>query len=406
MTYLIAGGGPGAVHAARAIRARDRRGRILMVCPEGARPYSRITVPEYLIGEVEEPDIYFVPEDFARELCVELLAGRRVAGLDPQRHTARLDDGREIRYDRLLLATGSHPLLPSWADLSLPGVHLLWDKADAERLAGKVSPGRRAVIVGGGLVGMQAARALHAHGLEVTVVELAQRLMPLQLDEAAALMLRNAASAAGVRVVLGESVEALTPGEGRVAGVTLAGGQTLPADLVIVSIGVRPNLSMLDSLDIPHERGIEVDEALRTAIPDVWAAGDVAIAPAFLSAQKANRALWLNAVRQGEAAGASMAGEITAYEGAQSMNSIQLFGLGIASMGEITAAEGMREIVLTPPLAGSYRKLVLDGDGCLRGAVLAGEIQDAGVLFHKIGAPVGQGFLRQLPPADVECMRV
>ena len=391
MSYLIAGCGPGGIRCAEEIRRRDKTGEIVMISPEDSRPYSRITVPEYLTGEVEKENIYFKPESFFADNNIKLITGRTLVSLKPEKHIAVLDSGEELSYDKLLLATGSSPAMPPWANVNISGVNKLWGKADAESLAKKIHAGEKAIIIGGGLVGMQAARALSDHGLDVCVLEAADRLMFQQLDETAAEMLKKAAQNTGIRIETDVFVEEIREKDSRACGVTLRSGEKIEADHILICVGVRPNLGMLDGLDLDCQRGLETDLTMRTSIPDVFAAGDIVRTTVFGGESQEIRAIWINAVRQGTIAGANMAGGNEVFEGSRALNSIQLFGLAIASAGCISAAQGMTEEILSYPVSGTYCKLVMEGD-VLRGALIAGDIQYAGPLFAKIGRPLN-GFL-------------
>jgi len=383
MTYLIAGNGPAAVSAVRAIREEDTSGRIIMVSPEANAPYSRITVPELMVGEIDEPDIYFAP-GFYDEYRVETRLGSRVAGLKPDAHIAVLDNGEEIVYDKLLLATGAHPFMPDWADLSLEGINSLWDKADAEKIGKKIHPGENAVIAGAGLVAFQAARALNAFGMQVTLV--ARRyIMSRQLDAKAAEILKAAAEQCGVRVLLHTSVEEVRTENGAVRGVKLTNGETIETNCLLACMGTKPNLAMLDGV-LEYTDGVEVDDAMQTALPDIYAAGDIVRARMRFSDSKSVRAIWPNAVAQGAVAGKNMAGVRALSEGSQAMNSIELFGVSFISAGQIEAKEGQQEVLLrnTPE---AYHKLILE-DGVLVGVTFAGSVQQAGTLVAKLGSPI------------------
>ena len=391
MSYLIAGCGPAGIRCAEEIRRRDKTGEIVMLSPEDSRPYSRITVPEYLTGEVEKENIYFKPESFFADNNIKLITGKTLVSLKPEENIAVLDSGEELRYGKLLLATGSSPAMPPWDNVNADGVHKLWGKADAENLAKKINTGEKAIVIGGGLVGMQAARALSDHGLDVCVLEAADRLMFQQLDETAAEMLKNAAQSTGIRIETGVFVEAIRKKDGKASGVTLRSGEEIEADHILICTGVRPNLGMLEGLDVDWQRGLETDLSMRTSIQDVFAAGDIVRTTVFGGDTSEIRAIWINAVRQGIIAGANMAGGNEIFEGSRALNSIQLFGIAIASAGSISAADGMSEEVLSYPVSGTYCKLIMEGN-VLRGALIAGDIRYAGPLFAKIGRPLN-GFL-------------
>ncbi|MGI6029725.1 MAG: NAD(P)/FAD-dependent oxidoreductase [Candidatus Heteroscillospira sp.] len=399
MKYLIAGNGPAAVAAAREIRGLDTGAHIIMVSPENNEPYSRITVPELMVGEIDERDIYFAP-GFYEECGVETRLGVSLAALRPAEHTAVLSDSEEIRYDKLLLATGAHPFMPPWADMSLDGMYSLWDRADALDIAGKLKKGENAVIAGAGLVAFQAARALNAYGMRVTLV--ARRyIMSRQLDARAADMLKAAAESCGVRVLLHTSVEEVLADGGAVKGVRLTNGETIETNCLLACMGTKPNLAMLEGL-ADCSGGLDVDDTMATALPDVYAAGDIVRARMQGSDERAVRAIWPNAVYQGAIAGRNMAGVAELSEGSRAMNSIELFGVSFISAGQIEAAGGQRELVLrsTP---NAYQKVILEGN-ILRGLTFAGRVQEAGVLAAKLGTDCS-GYLGFVPDFDPELIR-
>lgn len=399
MRYLIAGNGPAAVNAARAIRSLDGAGEIVMVSPEANEPYSRITVPEYMAGETDESGMLFAP-GFYEDCGVQTRLGVSVASLRPEEHTAVLSSGEEIKYDKLLLATGATPFVPDWADMSLRGMYTLWNKADAEQIRQSMAPGENAVIAGAGLVAFQAARALNAYGMKVTLV--ARRyIMSRQLDAHAAEMLKSAAESCGVRVLLHTSVSELHSANGEVTGVTLTSGERIDTRCVLACMGTKPNLDMLTGL-VDCDGGIDVDDYMHTALPDVYAAGDIVRAKMH-GGGRGVRAIWPNAVAQGRTAGLNMAGCPTLWEGSRAMNSIELFGLSFISAGVTDAAEGETETLLSAK-PNDYRKLITDGDGVLRGVMFAGAVREAGILAERVGEKIG-GFMGTLPEAEPDLIR-
>lgn len=401
MRYVIVGNGPAGISAIEGIREYDSQGEIILIASEGKLPYNRILVPEYMVGEAEESDLYIREEKFYQENAVEVIAGERAVAINVGEQSLTLENKaggkRECKYDRLLLAMGSQNIMPSWVDNNIQGVYSLWNKADSLNIAEYLQhPGiKRAVIIGAGLVGLQAARALKAYGLEVTLLEKSSRLMPVQLDAAASALLCQAAGNLGITIYLETEVIALQATEQKIKAVETKEA-TIAADLVLIAVGVKPNIEWVNPL-IARKQGILVNEDLQTNIPGIYAAGDIAQAYDALSGGPAVRAIWLNAVRQGKIAGRNMAGAREKYSGIASMNSIELFGVSLAALGQTVIRpeeqEGVyREQILSYPSSGSYHKLVFSGQN-LVGLLFVGDIRQAGVLYHKLGGPLTEGYL-------------
>ena len=397
MRYVIVGNGPAGISAIEGIRVRDPSGEIVIVASEGELPYNRILVPEFMIGEVKESELFIRESGFYEQNKVEVVVGHRAIAINvmDQKITLqdRLNGENEIKYDRLLLATGSRNIMPSWVDPSIQGVFSLWDKSDSSNISSYIiQPGvKRAVIIGAGLVGLQAARALRTYGLEVTLVEKGSRMMPIQLDKIASGMLQQAAEDIGIRVHLNTEVTSLRAYNQMINAVDTPEG-LLPAELVVIAIGVRPNIEGVDDL-IARKQGILVNEYLQTSIPGIYAAGDIAQAWDPLIGESVTRAIWPNAIREGKIAGENMAGAREKHMGIPSMNSVELFGLPLVSLGHTVQAEGTgsgsdyREHILSYPVSGSYRKLVFSGEKLI-GVLFAGDIQQAGIFYHKLGRPI------------------
>ncbi|MDA8226772.1 MAG: FAD-dependent oxidoreductase [Desulfitobacterium hafniense] len=382
MTYVILGNGPAGTNAIESIRQIDQKGRIILVSAEDTLPYSRIMTPEYMTEEAGEQDLFIRDCDFYEKNRVELRLGNRAERLDLKQKTVFLENEETLDYDKLLIATGSRPFIPQWIDLKVEGVFSLWNKADAEQIREYLPKAEKIVIIGGGLVGLQAARALSSYGIKATVVEMLDRLMPTQLDTVAAGILIKAMESGGVKVLVNTKVERLIIEENCVAGLE-TDRETLPADAVIVATGVRPNLEFVAQSGLELDKGLIVNDYLQTSDPDVYAAGDVAQAKSFLTGEKVLRALWLTAVQQGKIAGANMAGSRVEYSGSHGMNSIQLFGLPIISLGELERP-GAEHLTLAYPSSGAYSKVVLQEDK-LFGLLMVGDVRKAGPLYYKLG---------------------
>jgi NAD(P)H-nitrite reductase large subunit len=226
--------------------------------------------------------------------------------------------------------------------------------------------------------------------MKVTVIEKMERLMPLQLDAVASDILLQATERQGIDVCLNTEVLALENKAGRVTGVCIR-ERIIPADLVLVTIGVKPNLEMTTETALERDRGLLTNEYMQTNISGIYAAGDVVQSFCQLSGKKVMRALWLSAVQQGKVAGANMAGREERYAGTIALNSIQLFGLSIISQGQIEAINGIEGKILKYSNSGLYQKIFYQ-KGKLEGFILVGDVQQAGVLHHKLGQPLYTGY--------------
>lgn len=402
MRYVIIGNGPAGISAIEGIREYDSYGEIVIIASEGKLPYNRILVPEYMVGEVEENELYIRDPDFYEKYKVEVIAGQRAVAVNIEEASITLEDNdnkkHELKYDRLLLATGSQNIIPSWIDRNIQGVYTLWDKADSLRIAAYLNHTgiKQAVIIGAGLVGLQAARAFKSHGLDVTLIEKSSRIMPAQLDEVASEMLCQAAGKLGINIYLNTEVKSLRASEHKIKAVETADA-VLPADIVLIAIGVKPNIDWVNTA-ISREYGIIVDENLETNIAGIYAAGDIAQARDPLSGESVLKAIWLNAIRQGKMAGYNMAGAREKYTGVFSMNSIELFGLSLISLGYTVKREGSAqeidysEQILSYPSSGSYQKLVFSGENLI-GVLFVGEIRQSGIFYHKLGCTIKEGYL-------------
>ncbi|WP_051534216.1 NAD(P)/FAD-dependent oxidoreductase [Desulfitibacter alkalitolerans] len=394
MSYVIVGNGPAGVNAMERIRQINPKEKIILVASEANPPYSRIMTPEYMVNEILEEDIYIRSKSFYKDYGIETRLGHKVEQVIPKANQVVLDDGETISYKKLLIATGSRPCFPNGFNMEINGVFSLWNKEDAENIKQYLPSTRQAVIIGTGLVGLQAARALTSYGIKVKMVELADRLMPAQLDSTASKLLKKAMETRGIEVFLSTCAKNLITENNQVKGIK-TDNAVLEADLVLVTIGVKPNLELILGTEVAIRHGIVVNKRLETNVSNIYAAGDVAETNCLLTNNQMVRALWLNAVQQGKAAGANMAGLTENYPGSYNMNSIQLFGVPIITCGLTFACPGIEEIYLKLPSLGSYQKLLVK-ENRLVGFLLMGEIQLAGILYHKLGRPFDSGFWRKL----------
>jgi nitrite reductase (NADH) large subunit len=307
---------------------------------------------------------------------------------DPK--TVVLSSGKRLQYDRLLLATGSLPLLPPIPGAGTPGVYSLWTLRQAGAIVDAAGKARSAVVVGAGLIGLKTALALKKRGLNVTVVEKLPRVLPRQLDEESSGMLAESVQYKGVELLVDTGVDGIVADNGAVSGVN-AGGRLIPADMVIMAIGVKPNITLAAAAGIETGRGITVNEFQQTSDPDIYAAGDAAEMIDPLTGDRSIPAIWPVAVEQGRIAASNMAGYRAACDGMVAMNAVEVAGMPIVSIGDIEG--GADDEVLSARKNGTYRKVVIR-NGRIRGVLFLGEIRQAGV--------IGRLISRRVETAEVE----
>lgn len=375
--YLIIGNSAGGIGAVEAIRKTDKSGSLLMVSDEPYPAYSRPMISKYLAGSRRQEEILFRPEGFYGSHDIELMLGRRVAALAIEERSARLEDGTTIAWEKLLLATGGAPIMPRMKGRQLKGVHSFISLDDAKAIEADLRGVARALIIGGGLIGISAAEALHKRHIDVTIVEAKDRVLNTILDEGAARMAEAVLKQAGVRVITGHTVTEIT-GAQRTEGVVLENGERVDADLVIIAIGVSPRAELARGTVLKVNRGIVVDRHMATSDPDVYACGDVAEAWDFMLDSQQVIPIWPNAYAGGRVAGCNMSGEPALYSGGTTMNALNYFGMDIVSAGSTVPGEGCEAICRHGNSI--YRKVVLC-NGRIRGILCIGDVDRAGMLF-------------------------
>jgi ferredoxin-nitrate reductase len=346
--------------------------QITMVGREPDPPYSRVLLSQLVAGSTTEAELNLHSSEWLTSREIELRVRTEVRSLDLAARSAELTDGDRLFYDRLVLATGSTPVVPEMAGIQRPGVHVFRTLQDARQIIESSTQARRAVVVGGGLLGVEAARGLRARGLDVTVVHAAERLMDRQLDAPAALMLERALRALGVKIQLGMQTEAIV-GDDRVTAVVFADGREEPADMVVVAAGVRPDVDAARGAGLEVEQAIVVDDEMRTSHPGVYAVGECA------QHRDVVYGLWAPLLEQARAAGASLARSPAAFRGVIPATTLKVAGIDLFCGGRSVAQQGDEEVVGLDTRRGHYRRLLLRDDR-LVGAILVGDLQDARAL--------------------------
>jgi nitrite reductase (NADH) large subunit len=374
--YVIVGNGAAGTTAAEHIRKNDRDGKITILTEEELPFYYRIRLIDYLGGDIEEGQLIARDEDWYGERGIKLMTGVRVAGGDPAKRLIQTENGEEFSYDRLLLATGSYPFLPPITGTDTGGTFTLRNIRDARAILSCCLHRSELVMIGGGLLGLETGNALRRRGMNVTVVEFLPRLLPRQLDVRGAAKLTRLMEDMGFTFHIGKSVGEIL-GKQNVERVILQTGEEIPAEVVIVAAGVRPNLELARRFGLKCDRGIVVDSLLRSSRPQIFAAGDAAEHNGVVYG------IWPAAVQQGRAAGTNMAGGSLEYRGTTMVNRLKVAGIDLASMGKIDPENRYRSEVEETETV--YRKRVYDDDDKLIGGILLGDISDYGAMAREIG---------------------
>jgi NAD(P)H-nitrite reductase large subunit len=377
---VIIGNSAAAVGAIEAVRKIDRTVSITVISNETHSVYSRPLISYLLAGEIKPDQIYYRPKDFYEKNRVRTLLGRRVVKTDFEEKTLRLDNGEEVSYGRLLIATGGKPFIPKIEGLDKPGVYTFIKLEDAKNISSVLKNVQKAVVIGGGLIGLKAAEALKKRGIDVTVVELADHILSVTMDETASSLLEKGLKKEGIHLITSNTVEEIL-GDHHVESVRLADGKRIKAQMVVAAIGVIPNVDPFKESSLHIDKGILVNERMQTNLPDVYAAGDVTQSYDKVLNTHRTLPIWPNAYIQGKVAGYQMAGkESVLYDGSFMMNAIEVAHIPTISIGITNppAKDGFQVMKKFDREKGVYRKVILKGDVII-GAIFAGQIDRAGI---------------------------
>jgi NAD(P)H-nitrite reductase large subunit len=317
--------------------------------------------------------------------------GEQVTGLDLENHTAKVS-GKKIEWEKLLLATGGKPIVPRMEGDDKEGVYSFISLDDAKAIDSFLYNVSEAVVIGGGLIGMSVSEALRKRGVTINVVEMKDRVLNTILDEEASSLAAEKINQVGIRVITNHTVAKIT-GDQRVTGAILDNGERIPCDMVVLAIGVLPRVELAKDAGIEVNRGIMVDKRMATSHPDVYSCGDAAEAYDFLYQMNRVIPIWPNAYIEGMIAGSNMAGEKAEYSGGTAMNSLNYFGLEIATAGMVMPPDDECEI-LSIKNETSYKKIILREDR-IAGMVFVGDIEKSGMIFGLMRDQVDVGEFKQ-----------
>jgi NAD(P)H-nitrite reductase large subunit len=378
MRHVIVGAGPAGVIAAETLRAADAQAEITLLGDEYKAPYSRMAIPYYLSDRIGEEGLLLRKEPGHFERLRIACLQQTVTAVDAKGRTVRLADGRSLPYDRLLVATGSRPVAPPIPGLTGAGVHPCWSVQDAREIHRLAAKGARVVLIGGGFIGSIVMNALHARGVKLTVVEMEDRLVPKMMNLPAGLMLKRWCERQGVTVLTSTRIAGAKRTKAGGFALELSNGKPIEAELAIVATGVQPRIDFLAGSGVKTGQGVLVDEHLRTNVPEIFAAGDVAEGPDF-SGGLGVHPIQPTAAEHGRAAALNMAGQTTAYRGSLIMNVLDTVGLVSHSFGQWAGVPGGSHGELRDDAGFRYTRLELDDDRIV-GAIVVGHTEAVGVL--------------------------
>jgi len=370
--HLIIGGGTAGMNAMRTIREEEKEpSEITLVSAE--RPYSRMVLPYYLDRSVAESHVFTATAIQLSQWKVKPLVGRRAASLDTKANVCTLDDGTKVEYDDCLIATGSSAVRAPVPGADGRAVHSFWTLDDARAVIDEIKPGSQVVMVGAGFISFTILNSILSLGAKLTIVEVAPRILPRMVDDTGAELVDSWLKAHGVAIRANVKLAKIEDARDK-KRLKFAAGPDLAADVVIMATGIKTNLDWLKGSGVVIDRGIVVDERLRSNVPNVYAAGDSAQGRDLISGQGAIHAIEPTAQEHGRIAGANMAGKSVAYKGSLIINIVEVCHLDVASFGtwddaKAEAISGLKKD------RNAYRKLLFTGDR-MTGAIIIGRSND------------------------------
>ncbi len=382
--HVIIGGGPAGTAAIEAIRALDQASSVTLVSDEPA--YSRMVLPYYLAKEIPEAQVMIGDQAYFQRQKVDAKLSARVQKVDTQTRTLALSDGSTLPFDTLLIATGSSAQRPPIPGVNLDGVHTFWTLADAQKTIATAQGKPKAVLVGAGFIGFIVLNAMAKLGWDLSVVEMADQVLPRMLDRQGASAVSGWLRARGVALHTNAQVQDISKSADGRLHLSLSTGTSIDADLVILATGIQANTAFLTGSGIAVNGGVVVDDRMQTNIPGIYAAGDVAAGPDLLSGATAVHAIQPTAVDHGRIAGANMAGQETHYPGSLLINVLDVVKLHCASFG-VWQEAGRETTTISNPTRPLYRKYVWEDDRMV-GALFVGPIDDV-TMLNDVGMAKG-----------------
>lgn len=381
--HLIVGSSHAALEAATAIRFLDAEGSVTLLTRDARLPYSPTILPYVVSGRSQPDNVTLRDEGWFRDNAIDFVPRATVTAIDPAQSSLRLDSNETWTYERLLIATGAAPVLPAVDGLADFAFHVLRSMEDAIDLRAAIGAAKSAIVLGGGLIGMHAAENMAKAGVAVTVVELSKHVLSAYFEPRASKIIEDVFARNGVRMLTGRTIVGVD-GAGDRCFAALDDGRKIVADLLLVCVGAKPNVKFLDGSGIKINSGIVVDDRMRTNVPNIWAAGDVAEAGSLWGGNIVNGIL-PNAVEQGRIAGLDMAEDsaLVPFPGAVPLNTYSFFGQQAVSVGRGEAGVDCEIAESIDDGKSIYRRIVFRDDQ-LVGIATINDFVDAGIMWQLI----------------------
>jgi len=377
--YVIIGNGGAGVSALQTIREVDKKSDITIISREQYPAYSPCSLPNLIAGEIDKPTIFRFDKDFYNRLNASFLKNTEALEISPNDKEVKLANGKHIKFDKLLISAGARPITPTEIKgLDLDGVHVMGTLDSVLGILSHIKHGvKHAVVVGGGFMGIETATMLKKREIDVTIVEMLPHILSRMLDPDMSEKVVEILKKDGIKLVLNDSVKSIN-GKENVESVTL-GKNKLTCDMVVLSIGVIPNIDIAQNSDIKINHGIIVDSTMQTNRKDVYAAGDIAEVTEQIEGKQGSFAIWPNAIEQGRIAGLNMIDQHTEYDGAEVVNVLDIFDTPVVAMGRTSHDIGKCDVIsrFTPQTS---KKILLKNNKII-GLQYVGTIRNAGTFY-------------------------
>lgn len=372
--YLIIGNGIAGLAAAREIRSNDKDGSLMMVSSESALTYYRVKLTECLAKDFTDEELLVSKESWYKEKNIEVVLSKIVENIDTENNKVRLDDGQEIEYGQLLIATGSRPFIPPINGKFKEGVFALRTLKDLHYVKDYLKSCNSVAVIGGGLLGLEAAWSLKALGKEVSIIEFAEYLLPRQLDKEISTRLEEKLSKLGFKVYLSSQAEAIL-GENKSDGIQLNGNRKINTDAILISSGVRPTLDLVRDTKVEYDKGIKVDNYMKTNVDNIYGAGDVVEINGMVLG------LWTAGNEQGKVAGGNMTGKELEYNQPKIFTNLQIGNINLFSAGIINDFDKVYEYKDEDQEI--HHKIFTKG-GKIVGVILFGDLKEMNALRNAV----------------------